>query len=87
MLLAPSLTLGLKVTGLGFASGGIAGSVEADPAGCEAVPDDGVVGVPPHAARMVASRTTPAAPASLRILLVGINVLLSDLVQRDRRTD
>ena len=40
--------------------------------GCEAVPADGLVGVPPHAARMVASRTTPAAPASVRILLVGI---------------
>jgi hypothetical protein len=43
MLLAPSLTFGLKVTGSGLGSGGIAGSVEADPAGCEAVPDDGVV--------------------------------------------
>ena len=87
MLLAPSLTFGLKVTGLGFGSGGVGGWVEADVPGCEAVPADGLVGVPPHAARMVASRTTPAAPASVRILLVGINVLLSDLVQRGRRTD
>jgi hypothetical protein len=67
----------LNVTGSGFGSGGVEGWFEADAPGCcEPVAADGVVGSPPHAAKMLARATAPAALASLRNPLVAINVLL-----------
>ena len=52
---------------------------------CEPLPaDGGVLGVPAHAVTMVASITAPATPDSLRILLVGINVLMYDCIQLGR---
>jgi hypothetical protein len=38
----------------------------------------GAVEVPPHAAKVVTSKTAPAAPESLRILVLGINIPMSD---------
>jgi len=67
--------LALRLTG----SGGM-GVAEVWPAGagcCWPVPP-GEFDVAPQAVRMVASRTVPATPDSLRILLAGINVLRSD---------
>ena len=76
---APFLTLGLNVTGSGVGAGAGEVSLGADAAGgCGPVPP-GAVGVPPHAARVVASKTAPAAKDSLCILLVGINIPMSEV--------
>jgi hypothetical protein len=67
----------LNVTGSGFGSSGVEGWFEADAPGCwEPVAADGVVGSPPHAAKMAARATAQAALASLCNPLVAINVLL-----------
>jgi len=67
------------VTGSGVGVGVGEGSVGAGaPGGCGPVPA-GPVGVPPQAARVIASRTAPTATDSLRILLVGINIPMFDV--------
>jgi hypothetical protein len=73
-LLAPLFTLALRLTGSGGV--GVAEVLPAGPDCCEPVPP-GEFDVPPQAARMVASTTIPTTPDSLRISLVGINVLTS----------
>ena len=79
-LLAPFLTLDLKLTGSGVGVGtGWVGAVA--PGGCELVPP-GADGVPAQAARVVASSTAPAAPDSLCILVIAINIPTSDISTR-----
>ena len=66
------------MTGSGVGVGAGEVSLGADAAGgCEPVPP-GADGVPAQAARVVASKTAPAAKDSLCILLVGINIPMSD---------
>ena len=81
-LLAPSLTLDLKVTGSGFGIGMGDGSIEADESGCCELIAAGSAGLPPQAARVIASKTAPAAPHNLRILLVGISIPTSDSLKQ-----
>jgi hypothetical protein len=79
-LLAPFLTLDLKVTGSGLGMG--EGSLEAGESGCCELIAAGSAGLPPQAARAVASRTAPAAAHNLRILLVGISIPMSDSLNK-----
>jgi hypothetical protein len=80
--LAPSLTLDLKVTGSGFGIGMGDGSIEAGESGCCELIAAGSAGLPPQAASVVASKTAPAAPHNLRILLVGISIPMSDSLNK-----
>ena len=80
--LAPFLTLDLKLIGSGFGIGVGDGSIVADGAGCCELIAAGSAELPPHAARVVASKTAPAAQHNLRILLVGISIPTSDSLNK-----
>jgi hypothetical protein len=78
-LAAPSLTLDLKLTGSGAGNGVGTGWVGAVGTGSWELTAAGPPGPPAQAARVVASKTAPAAPESLRIVVVGINIPMSDI--------
>jgi hypothetical protein len=72
------LTLDLMLTGSGAGNGVGTGWLGAVGTGSCELTAAGLPGPPAQAARVVASKTAPAAPESLRMVVIGISIPMSD---------